>query len=410
MSSTTDSLTGHYFEIYVPDYDPATSTLDSYLRLGKPLSDAASETGITDKTLWAQFTGFKDQDTAAGDDPLRDRTGESVRDWSGRDNAKATFYQNLGWRDHSDGNRLTTTGGDKVEIIQGNYQLIVLGRAASADDGVVLDASGGHLWSGDIAPGAVTRTEYKTDKFAGTWKITEETIKGHVHEIFRGEFLEEFRGSTKESIVGQATEGTADWDKNPAIIDRTWARSIEEYVGTSGHAVPAITAATYATTVNETTSVSTITSTTLASTSVTDNVGSSSAKVPAINENVYATTITSNTMASTINETFGELGSLDMNHVSTHYGNVSDFIYGSKQDFMFGGVLDIFFGGSFRLVVAKEIDILLALHTEIHVGAFAEITLGFKQDIVVGKEVELNGENDEVSVILKQMAIAIFLG
>jgi hypothetical protein len=33
-----------------------------------------------------------------------------------------------GWWDHSDGNRVSTTLGDKVEVIQGNYKLVVLGR------------------------------------------------------------------------------------------------------------------------------------------------------------------------------------------------------------------------------------------------------------------------------------------
>ena len=36
-----------------------------------------------------------------------------------------------GWRDHSDGNRITTTYGDKVEVIRGNYKMIVLGRQDS---------------------------------------------------------------------------------------------------------------------------------------------------------------------------------------------------------------------------------------------------------------------------------------
>jgi hypothetical protein len=33
-----------------------------------------------------------------------------------------------GWWDHTDGNRVTTTGGDKIEVIQGNYKMVVLGR------------------------------------------------------------------------------------------------------------------------------------------------------------------------------------------------------------------------------------------------------------------------------------------
>jgi hypothetical protein len=33
-----------------------------------------------------------------------------------------------GWWDHSDGNRVSTTMGDKIEVVQGNYKLVVLGR------------------------------------------------------------------------------------------------------------------------------------------------------------------------------------------------------------------------------------------------------------------------------------------
>ena len=40
----------------------------------------------------------------------------------------AILHAKGGWRDHSDGNRVTTTRGDKVEVIQGNYKLVVLGR------------------------------------------------------------------------------------------------------------------------------------------------------------------------------------------------------------------------------------------------------------------------------------------
>jgi hypothetical protein len=40
----------------------------------------------------------------------------------------AILHTKGGWRDHTEGNRITTTRGDKVEVIQGNYKLIVLGR------------------------------------------------------------------------------------------------------------------------------------------------------------------------------------------------------------------------------------------------------------------------------------------
>src|SRR5690606_32659996 len=40
----------------------------------------------------------------------------------------AKLHARGGWRDHSDGNRITTTYGDKVEVIRGNYKMVILGR------------------------------------------------------------------------------------------------------------------------------------------------------------------------------------------------------------------------------------------------------------------------------------------
>jgi hypothetical protein len=47
-----------------------------------------------------------------------------------------------GWRDHTDGNRITTTRGDKVEVIRGNYKLIVVGRQ-DGTKGAGFDMGGG---------------------------------------------------------------------------------------------------------------------------------------------------------------------------------------------------------------------------------------------------------------------------
>ena len=61
-----------------------------------------------------------------------------------------------GWRDHSDGNRISTTRGDKVEVIRGNYKLMILGREQWNDDageGASWEASGGMIQDGDDAPG-----------------------------------------------------------------------------------------------------------------------------------------------------------------------------------------------------------------------------------------------------------------
>jgi hypothetical protein len=48
-----------------------------------------------------------------------------------------------GWRDHSDGNRITTTRGDKVEVIRGNYRMVILGRRDDVAQAAGWDISGG---------------------------------------------------------------------------------------------------------------------------------------------------------------------------------------------------------------------------------------------------------------------------
>jgi hypothetical protein len=56
----------------------------------------------------------------------------------------ALLHLKGGWRDHSDGNRITTTFGDKVEVIRGNYKLLVLGRQDDPTQQVAgWDVSGG---------------------------------------------------------------------------------------------------------------------------------------------------------------------------------------------------------------------------------------------------------------------------
>ena len=62
-----------------------------------------------------------------------------------------------GWRDHTDGNRITTTRGDKIEVIRGNYKLIVLGRQDQSKPKLAgMDISGGQqvTASGDLAADA----------------------------------------------------------------------------------------------------------------------------------------------------------------------------------------------------------------------------------------------------------------
>lgn len=372
---TTGSTGSKYLQIFVPDY---SGELDSYIRLGVP---AATDESAGGAALWAHFRRFADQDFQEDSGETahdRDRTGTDARPpLFGEAATPEGFWSKLGWRDHCDGNRLTTTGGDKIEIVKGNYQLLVLGRGDAPDDGSVMDMSGGHIWSADIAPGTVTKTEYKSAKFAGTWKITEETTKGHVHEIFRGEFKEEFTGSKKTSIVGNlasdlasdiasafADEGTKTSDSgNPDVVDGTFADKILEYTD----------------------------ATELKSYQYVDT----------IEETIEGDSLTSNVYVQTIYENFGKCSD-HVNMVTHNWGTKNDIVMGVETTTVLGLKTDFFLG--------KEVSAIVGTHEEFHLGLFREITIGYKWDLVIGAELEVETYSHKVDTLSKWDALSLFLG
>ncbi len=402
MPYSSEDGTRKYFEILVPNHDSA-STLDSYLRLGTARTDGSAsdpDPSQLGAALWGKFSKFLDKSNPPNGH-IRDRTGTDARPpLYGSGDTRDNFHANLGWRDHCDGNRLTTTGGDKIEIVRGNYQLIVLGRGADGTEPVVVDASGGHL----VDSADVTRIEYKSSKFGGTWKTTEETTRGHVHEIFKGEFKEEFRGSKQTSIVGtvptalEATfnaEGTRGENDNPDILEGTWANTITEYTGSDGSRVGAITSSTYASSISDSINVT-----------------------GTMSEQVIANAVTSYTYAKTIIEETGEAGNLA--HItSTHWGNSNETQYGGSVSTLFGASVDTQIGAKLEFFLGAQVGIALAAsaelfaggHVELHLGAFREVTVGFKADVVVGTEHEFTMDSAAITAATrKEIAAAIFIG
>lgn len=57
-----------------------------------------------------------------------DKTPPEAATWTARQKVSGRLLAAGGWWDHSDGNRISTTAGDKIEIIQGNYKMVVMGR------------------------------------------------------------------------------------------------------------------------------------------------------------------------------------------------------------------------------------------------------------------------------------------
>ena len=133
-----------------------------------------------------------------------------------------------GWWDHSDGNRVTTTSGDKIEVIQGNYKLVVLGRqpvptppsasAPSADDvdgyrkqltslagnAFITDVSGGHFQEQYPSPTPCIKTiEYVQDA-EGEWTLYQDNGLGNLLTKLKGRTVDLFQGPSRETYVGSS--------------------------------------------------------------------------------------------------------------------------------------------------------------------------------------------------------------
>ena len=199
-----------YMMLRVPDYKGTRDggeSLVSYLRLG-------ATPQASDPTVEEGADLFDKARPTDGSAPLfindtRQRTGEPDGiPQATRQATSSRIVSDCGWRDHSDGNRISTTRGDKVEVIRGNYKLLVLGHQDDPEQAAYFDASGGLIQSGDIAPGAISSVRWvQDDDLGGTWAVLEEAEKGHVTNIYHGRMREEFYGPAITTVIGSADQG-----------------------------------------------------------------------------------------------------------------------------------------------------------------------------------------------------------
>lgn len=116
-----------------------------------------------------------------------------------------------GWRDHTDGNRVITTRGDRVDVIGGNYRMVVFGRRWNQETKATngwgysyWESSGGHNKDATNTPGEVVNIAWDAD----SWQVVDETIKGDTIERFYGVSAEYFTGPSITSCIG-ADDATA---------------------------------------------------------------------------------------------------------------------------------------------------------------------------------------------------------
>jgi hypothetical protein len=221
-----------------------------------------------------------------------------------------------GWWDHSDGNRVSTTAGDKVEVIQGNYKMVILGRqdptAFDIGKTAITDFSGGHFQEQYTSPTPAIKSVGWVKEDEG-WALIQDNGAGSVTTKFHGKQVDYFTGTKKESITGldpSDTDGTSA-THDPSLLSKTWAQKIESYTGSSGKPVPHMYSETWAGKKEDLTFAESV----VAMTNAVSIVSTNTAAVDIVSVNTAASIWTLNTaLVSTqvdlIPQTFGyKLGS-----------------------------------------------------------------------------------------------------
>lgn len=422
--------------IEVPDHASQSGDenrkMTTFLRMGTFDPDAKGMDLIAD---FEENIGFVDDGRDRGNNPAGYPAGSPGHTLTKAEREKETARLRTrgGWQDHSDGNRLTTTLGDKVEIIRGNYTMLVLGRQDDQKKAAGWDVSGGKIEDGDVYPPSYTEWKW-VQTWDGTWKLTQMTEKTDVHEITHGNLKEEFYGDKIESIVGSPDDSASvdhtvipSKKRRPEIIEKTWAKSITSDTGSVAMPIPTITETTHvlaqtsttnAVTITDTTTVGTSTSTTTATVQIKDTT-----TAPIIDETTTVlTSLTSRTLgpsAAITSNTGAEGAPVLTNNSNTWAGAASDIeVIGAKS---YNGVLgaehslavvgardDIsVLGAYFGCIVAGVmLDIELSLlRGEIKAGLaffeieaaiiYVELFIGIKMEIKLGGEIKYNTTSKE---------------
>lgn len=379
-----EGVGGKYILIEAPNFNNAASEADamsSYLRLGAvkdpAIAASAGAPKASGEDLAALVTTFIDDNRVREGCP--DYLSPAVRQAE-----TAKLHTKGGWRDHSDGNRVTTTRGDKVEIIKGNYRMLVLGRQ---NDRAGFDISGGHVAESGITFQGSSSIQW-VQNYDGTWKVTEETIKGDVYTMYMGDVKDEYWGNFKTSSTGSAAPSKE--KPNPVIEDRTWALSIASYTGSAALPVPTISDETWAGSITSSTTADAMTSTATVSGAITDTTTVGGAIVStttaggAIVDTTTAAAVTTTTTAALV--------------ANTTIGNTTDVIIGSELEMILGNSAQITVGAEESLTVGAVLDVMI--------GIMIEITLAGRLDISAGPVLELAPEAVSLQALKTEINLA----
>lgn len=281
------STRGRYLLLEVPHADAAVES--SFLRLGGFDSDWESLPG-------SHLVRMFPRDEEFFDDRRKRDAGPDFREEVDRQAMTADLFTRGGWWDHSGGNRISTTEGDKLEVIRGNYRIAVLGRqlpeSETWGESAGFDFSGGVIRDKQRVPGEIYSVEW-VPTWGGTRKVTEKTEKGDIDSTFWGNKESNSYGDTFDDTIGSESPG--DETPNPDITKKTWAESITGKTGSAKCPVDEIYGSTWALSIQNDTFV-------LAKSETT--------QVLAIQSATNAATITKSTVF--LNSTGHEMGALKL--------------------------------------------------------------------------------------------------
>jgi hypothetical protein len=239
---TTETSPEDFLELELENFNDATNSadeLDSYLCLG---AVDATETHGDDLValVTAESPVFIDDarvrganDDADSPDSTASKNIFHTMTQTQRADESALLETKGGWRDHTDGNRITTTRGDKVEVIRGNYKLRVLGREqwtktnnVPNGSGLHHESSGGITYQYDEVPGQFIDVRWEYDDTIKTWRVIEECTKGHTVTRYHGVDKDWMQGGDVVTRVGslKAYDGTTTADDDDFITDTHFDR------------------------------------------------------------------------------------------------------------------------------------------------------------------------------------------
>ncbi|WP_104987172.1 hypothetical protein [Sorangium cellulosum] len=403
---------GKFALLEVPDLNGGQP---SYLRLGTaaPLGESPGD------DLAERIQTFIDDERKRDGSPdftsVEERKAETAK-----------LHTKGGWRDHSDGNRISTTQGDKIEVIQGNYRLLILCRGERQAG---WDVSGGHITEVSETFGGGTTIEWVQD-YGGTWKVVETTIKGEVQTTFHGDVTDYYYGKLKYSQTGTDTFPTLNVTddylddtnpsspqaiptENPEIEERTWAKSIKSYTGSETLPVPSIhdvtwaelmDSETHATSIADRTyvkgpSTSTMEADSITSSTKVEGTMKDTTEADRIENSTTADKIVSYTKADTEDKTYGNAISLTIgNSLTTVIGVESTINVGVVTEVVAGAMVEATLGGEVTLVVGGTVDVT--------VGATLSCNIGPTIDFSVGPQVEVGMSSVEMYLNKTDLSVA----